>query len=374
MAINSFPGTGGGGLPQHTFIDQVYVTSRVRRWVKSGTPGYYRALSALGEPGFVFFLQNNGTLVQAPLGGVAEVTLPFTEIRILTAAQDLVSLYKVAAKTTDSLTLTANYQTITSTGLYTFPTNGVGFADAILVGAGGAAYHHGGGGGGGGIIELQSIPMKVGGTFSVSIGAYPGQNANSNGGDTIFLNHTAKGGGGAKGDAGAGLNGPTGGGATVGSSSASFSGGSGDANAAQLVSDKSRDSWLATVGTSLSVPLLIQDAFTKFTGSSWNGGSINGSGHTGAGGGGAAGNGGNGSGTTPGQGGPGTLINWGNGYVNKYFSAGGGGANHNNNNNGPGGGTGWNNSAGHYGMGGDSEINGTINGTGGVVYVRTWSV
>lgn len=374
MAITNFPGSAGGGLPSHNFIDQVYVASRVRRWVKSGPAGYYRALSGLGEPGFVFFLQTDNSLVQAPLGGVANVTLPFTEIRILTAAQDLVSLYKVAAKTTDSLTLTANYTTITSTGLYTFPTNGVGFADALLVGAGGAAYHHGGGGGGGGIIELTSIPMKVGGTFSATIGAYPGGNSNSNGGDTIFLNHTAKGGGAARGDSNTGSNGPTGGGGTIGSASASNSGGTGDANYAQLVTDKSRDSWLATVGTSLTVPLPIQAADSRFSGSSHNGGSVNGSGHLGGGGGGAAGNGTNGSNSNPGRGGDGVQLTWGTVVTNKYFSAGGGGAQHSPSNNGPGGGTGWNNSAGHYGMGGDSEHTSTQNGTGGVIYVRTWSV
>jgi len=372
MAINSFPGSSGGGLPGHNFIDQIYVSSRVRRWVRAGSPGYYRALSGLGEAnGFIFFVQSDSTIVQAPLGGVAEVTLPFTEIRILTAAQDLISLYKVAAKTTDSLTLSPNYTTITSTGLYTFPTNAVGFCDALLVGGGGGAYHHGGGGGGGGIVEISSIPLKVSGTFSVQVGTAGA--TQSNGGDTVFLNHTAKGGGGATGDSGNGKNGPTGGGGTCSSSSGNFAGGTGDGNIPQLVSDKSRDSWLASVGTSLSVPLPMQDAVIRFTGSSWNGGSINGSGHTGGGGAGATGNGTNGSGTTPGQGGPGISIAWGN-IPAKFYSAGGGGSNHNNQNNGPGGGTGWNNSAGHYGMGGDSEFNSVQSPTGGVVYIKTWSV
>ena len=154
MAINNFPGSAGGGLPGHNFIDQVYVSSKVRRWVRAGSPGYYRALSGLGDTsGFIFFVQSDSTIVQAPLGGVAHLTLPFTEIRILTAAQDLISLYKVAAKTTDSLTLAPNYTTITSTGLYTFPTNAVGFCDALLVAGGGpgggTSYGNGGGAGGG---------------------------------------------------------------------------------------------------------------------------------------------------------------------------------------------------------------------------------
>lgn len=373
MGIQSFTPT-SGGFPGQSFIDQVYMTYKVRKWTKSGGPGYYRATSALNKDGYVYYLLADNSLVQAPINGIANVTQNFTEIRILATQFDMISLYKVSAKGTDSLTLTANYTTITSSGLYTFPNNDVGFCDALIVGAGGSAPRHGGGGGGGGMVEVTSIPLSVGGTFSVTVGTYPGQDTYSNGGNTVFLGHTALGGGSGGGSGGAdnGSNGPTGGGGTVASASATRSGGSGGSQTPQLNSDKAQSTWLATLGNSLTVPLLQQAAVNRFTGSTHNGGSINGSGHTGGGGGGAAGNGADGSGTTPGVGGPGVQYNFGDGL--RYYSAGGGGANHTNSNNGPGGGTGWNNSAGHYGMGGDSEHNGSQNGTGGVVIVRTWKV
>jgi len=371
MGINSFTPT-SGGFPGQSFIDQVYMTFKVRKWIKSGGPGYYRATSALNKDGYVYFLQSDNTLVQAPINGIANVTLPFTEIRILATQFDMISLYKVSAKGTDSLSLTANYTTITSTGLYNFPNNDVGFCDALLVGGGGAAYHHGGGGGGGGIIEITSIPLTVGGTFAVTVGTYPGVSSNSNGGNTVFQGHIALGGGGAQGDSENGRSGPSGGGATIGSASASRSGGGGGGQVAQLNSDKAQSTWLATLGNSLTVPLLQQAAVDRFTGGSHNGGNSSGNGHLGGGGGGATGSGTNATNGSPGQGGPGLLYNFGDGQ--RYYSAGGGGSQHSPSNNGPGGGTGWNNSAGHYGMGGDSEHSGGQNGTGGVVIVRTWKV
>lgn len=370
MAITPFT-PAGGSAPGQTFIDQVYLTYKVRKWSKSGPAGYYRATSALNKDGFVYFVQSDNSIVQAPINGIANVTLPFTEIRILATQFDMISLYKVSAKLTDSLTLTPNYTTITSSGLYTFPTNAVGFCDALLVGGGGSAHHHGGGGGGGGIVEVTSIPLTVGGTFSVTVGAYAGNRNRAQGGSTVFLGHTALGGGGSGGDNQAGNSGATGGGATGVSASSSNGGGGGGTQTGQLNSDKSQSTWLATLGTSLTVPLLQQGAVDKFTGGSHNGGSQNGTGHLGGGGGGAAGNGGNGTNGNPGAGGPGLQYNFGDGL--RYYSAGGSGSQHNPANNGTPG-TGWNNSAGHYGMGGDSDHNSENSGTGGVVIVRTWSV
>lgn len=371
MGIQSFTPT-SGGFPGQSFIDQVYMVYKVRKWSKSGGAGFYRATSALNKDGFVYYLLTDNTLVQAPINGIANVTLPFTEIRILATQFDMISLYKVSAKGTDSLTLTPNYTTITSTGLYTFPNNDVGFCDALLVGGGGSCYHHGGGGGGGGMVEVTSIPLAVGGTFSVTVGGYGGNNANSNGGSTVFQGHTALGGGAAIGDNHHGHSGPTGGGATTPNASHNRAGGSGGLQTGQLNSDKSQSTWLATLGNSLTVPLLQQAAVDKFSGGSHNGGSANGGGHLGGGGGGAAGSGANAVSGSPGQGGAGLLYNFGDGQ--RYYSAGGGGSQHNPSNNGPGGGTGWNNSAGHYGMGGDSDHNGHQSGTGGVVIVRTWKV
>ena len=113
MGIQSFTPS-SGGLAGQTFIDQVYLTFKVRKWNRAGSPGFYRATSALGKDGFVYFMQNDGSMVQAPLNGIANVTLPFTEIRILATQFDMISLYKVSAKGTDSLTLTPNYTKITT--------------------------------------------------------------------------------------------------------------------------------------------------------------------------------------------------------------------------------------------------------------------
>ena len=135
MGIQSFAGS-SSSLPGQTFIDQVYMVFKVRKWARGGSAGFYRATSALNKDGFIYYLLTNGQLIQAPLNGIADLTLPFTEIRILATQFDMISLYKVSAKGTDSLALTANYTTITSSGLYAFPTNGVGFCDFLAVGGG----------------------------------------------------------------------------------------------------------------------------------------------------------------------------------------------------------------------------------------------
>jgi hypothetical protein len=370
MGIQSFT-PASGGLSGQTFIDQVYLTFKVRRWNRAGSPGFYRATSALNKDGFVYFVQNNGTIIQAPLNGIANVTLPFTEIRILATQFDMISLYKVSAKGTDSLPLTANYTTITSSGLYTFPTNAVGFCDALLVGGGGGTQHHSGGGGAGAIIEAKSIPLGVGTTQSVTIGAGGGRN--SSGGTTTFLGHNAIGGGSVP-DLGNGGFGGGGGGAGIASAQNSRSGGGGDGGLGQLNTDKSLSTWLATLGTSLTVPLVQQQANILFTGGSHNGGSANGTGHSGGGGGGATGPGGDFSNGQPPMGGPGIQLNW-DGTGSKYYSVGGAASRHSISTdaaNQPG----WSRAAGNYGMGGKSRHNdhADCEGTQGVVIVRTWSV
>jgi hypothetical protein len=93
MGIQSFAGS-SSSLPGQTFIDQVYMVYKVRKWPRGGSPGFYRATSALGKDGFIYYLQTNGQLVQAPLNGIADVTLPFTEIRILATQYDMISLFK----------------------------------------------------------------------------------------------------------------------------------------------------------------------------------------------------------------------------------------------------------------------------------------
>lgn len=370
MGIQSFAGS-SSSLPGQTFIDQVYMVYKVRKWARAGSPGFYRATSALGKDGFIYYLQTNGQLVQAPLNGIADVTLPFTEIRILATQYDMISLFKVSAKGTDSLTLTANYTTITSSGLYAFSTNAVGFCDFMAVGGGGGAHHHSGGGGGGGIVYATSIPMPVGQTISAVIGASPGQSGSgstSNGGNTTFLGITALGGGGTT-DNGPGKDGGNGGGAGFASSQAGTFGGGLAIQSSQVASDTSQSTYTATIGNSLSIPLLNQNVTHE---AGYPGGSANGAGHGGGGGGGAGGAGVNCTSSNPVQGGAGKQITW--GPITNYYSAGGGSARHSTQNNGPGGGAHWSNAAGHYGMGGDSEHNGINPGTGGVLHVRTWSV
>jgi len=367
MGIQSFAGS-SSSLPGQTFIDQVYMVFKVRKWNRGGSPGFYRATSALGKDGFIYYLQTNGQLIQAPLNGIADVTLPFTEIRILATQYDMISLFKVSAKGTDSLSLTANYTTITSSGLYAFPTNSVGFCDFMAVGAGGGAYHHSSGGGGGGIVYATSIPMPVGQTIAATIGAYPGANTQSNGGSTTFLGITALGGGGSR-DQGTGHNGGNGGGGGHSNGQAGPFAGGLPVQGAQVLADTSQSTYTATIGNSLSIPLLNQSV-THEAGHA--GGSGQGSGHGGGGGGGAGGVGFSTSNGDPVAGGPAKQITYGS--ITNYYSAGGGSARHSTQNNGPGGGTHWSNAAGHYGMGGDSEHNGTVNGTGGVLIVRTWSV
>jgi hypothetical protein len=367
MGIQSFAGS-SSSLPGQTFIDQVYMIYKVRKWARGGSPGFYRATSALGKDGFIYYLQTNGQLVQAPLNGIADVTLPFTEIRILATQFDMITLFKVSAKGTDSLTLTANYTTITSSGLYAFPTNGVGFCDFMAVGAGGGAHHHSGGGGGGGIITATSIPMPVGQTISAIVGTSPNNSASS-GGNTTFLGLTALGGGGTR-DNGAGQNGGNGGGAGFSSSQAGVFAGGSAVQSGQVTTDTSASTYTSTIGNSLSIPLLGQGVTFE---PGHGGGSAEGSGHGGGGGGGAGSAGANCSNPgNPVAGGAGKQITF--GPITAFYSAGGGSARHSTQNNGPGGGTHWSNAAGNYGMGGDSEHNSTQPGTGGVIHVRTWSV
>ena len=191
----------------------------------------------------------------------------------------------------------------------------------------------------------------------------------SQSGHTTFLGLTALGGGGTR-DNGAGQDGGNGGGAGFSSSQAgTFAGGSA-VQTAQTTADTALSTYTATIGNSLTIPLLNQSVTFE---PGFGGGSAIGAGHGGAGGGGAGGAGANC--TNPGnpvQGGAGKQITF--GTITAYYSAGGGSSRHSTQNNGPGGGTHWSNAAGNYGMGGDSEHNGTQPGTGGVIHVRTWSV
>jgi len=377
MGIQSFTPT-SGSQPGQTFIDQVYLIYKVRRWNRGGSPGLYRATSALNKDGFVYFLQSDNSLVQAPINGIANVTLPFTEIRILAAQFDMISLYKVSAKQTDSLTLTANYTKITSSGNYAFPTNSVGFADAWLIGGGGQAMHHGGGGGGAGITEVISAPLAVGATVNVIIGAV--------GGDTIFQGRRASRGGPGADSNDASTGWPCAGGSGSGSGANNRARIPGDAGAAVIAVDKSQSTYLATLGTPLSVPLPEQDIVTAYptpiTPANHTGGGCDNSlnGHIGGGGGGIGGAGVNSS-STHNHGGPGgaPVIGhspWGITSLGVHnIGAGGHGGRHSPNSDNharPPYPTGFD--ANSYGNGSNSRHSSTDGGSGGVAWIRTWSV
>ena len=376
MGIQSFTPT-SGGLSGQTFIDQVYLTYKVRKWNRGGSPGFYRATSALGKDGFVYFLQSDGSLVQAPLNGIANITLPFTEIRILATQYDMISLYKVSAKGTDSLTLTPNYTKITASGNYAFPSNSVGFADAWLIGGGGQAFHHAGGGGGGGITEVTSAPLPVGATVAIVIGAV--------GGDTIFQGRRAS-----RGGPGAEPTPPTGY-PTAGGSASESAGNNkpsvlGDGGAATIAVDKSQSTYLATLGSALTVPLPEQDIVSRYptpiTPANHAGGATfnNLTGHCGGGGGGIGGPGVAAS-SSHNHGGPGGApitghSPWGITSLGVHsVGAGGHGGRHSPNSNDqarPPYPTGFD--ANGYGNGSNSRHSSTDGGTGGVAWIRTWSV
>jgi hypothetical protein len=376
MAIQSFAGS-SSSLPGQTFIDQVYLTFKVRKWNRAGSPGFYRATSALGKDGFVYFMQNNGTMVQAPLNGIANVTHPFTEIRILATQFDMISLFKVSAKGTDSLTLTANYTKITSSGNYAFPTNSVGFADAWLIGGGGQAVHHGGGGGGAGITEVYSAPLAVGATVAITIGAV--------GGDTVFQGRRAsRGGPGADHEGFSGW--PCAGGSGSSNAGNNRPAVNGDGGAAQIAIDKSQSTYLATLGTALTVPLPEQDIVSRYPtpivpANHAGGATLNSlTGHCGGGGGGIGGPGVAAS-NSHNHGGPGGApitghSPWGITSLGVHsVGAGGHGGRHNPNSDGqprpplP---TGFD--VNGYGNGSNSRHSSTDGGSGGVAWIRTWSV
>ena len=346
MGIQSFTPS-SGGLPGLEFINQVLLVTSTRTWVQGGGAGVYTIKSSKNEAGYVYFIGN--TTVGGPLNGVIDVPAAFTSIKLIGAVGDLASLYKVTVKPTTSFATTSTITTYTSTQTgTTLATNKTGFIDALMVGGGGGPAHHGGGGGGGGVLLLNSFPLAPGSAFNVQVGSAGGQN--TNGGDTIFAGTKAPGGGGGNSDdTGAGKNGGSGGGGV-----------------------NTGPGGLSTQGTGVSAvanPILFYSSYGSVaTAQGYGNIGAGGQGavHRGGGGGGA---GGSGSGR---NGGPGILLNFDG--TSKYYSAGGFGGTYNAAGNGSAG-TGWNNAAGHYGMGGCAYSN-TYgpDGTSGVVIVRSYDL
>jgi len=343
MGIQGFTPS-SGGLPGLEYINQVVLTTAYRVWSQSGGAGTYTIKSAKNEPGYVYFI--GSATIGGPLNGIIDVNIPFTSIKIIGSQGDLVSLYKVAAKTTTSFSTTANLTYITSSSSsITIPTNQTGFIDAFLVAGGGGRNQHGGGGGGGGIVLLNSFPLTPGVTSTATVGAR-GADV-SNGGDTIFAGVKAVGGG-------------------YGcSSNSTFDGGNGG-NAGGGQNGYAGKTTQGSGTNAVASPILFFSAYgttASAQGIGFDSTPPGGSNHEGGGG---AGGGGTNSGV---NGGPGYLLSW----DGTRYSAGGRGSRHAAGVNGANG-TGWSSSG--YGMGGESTFGGISGqyGTGGVIIVRSYSV
>lgn len=358
MGIQSFTAS-SSGLPGLSFVGQATMTTAFRDWAQAGGPGNYTVKSARGEAGYVYFV--GPTTVGGPLNGVVNVPAAFTSIKLIGAAGDLLSLYKVSVKTTTSFSTTAAHTTYTSTVTgQSLATNKTGFIDALLVGGGGGRSHHGGGAGGGGVLIINSFPLDPSKTFDVQVGNRGSDNAN--GGDTIFAGTKAAGGGGGTSDN-----------QQTGRDGGCGSGGSGQ------TSNLGGKSTQGTGTAAVSSPILFYSSYGSIAtaqgyghpGNPGNGSNHGGHGsnhgHNGGGGGGAGGP------ASTRNGGPGIQLNF-DGTGNKYYAAGGFGGTHSSQGHGNAG-TGWNDSAGHYGMGGCAYDNSYgPHGTAGVVIVRSYNI
>ena len=108
-----------------------------------------------------------------------------------------------ADRTFDIDVLAPVIQSFTSgSGTFNVP-SGVTQVQVLVVAGGGSGAgntHHGGGGGAGGMVEAPAYPVTPGGTVSYSVGGggpRPGNSSNGNpGGNSVFGNITATGGGG----------------------------------------------------------------------------------------------------------------------------------------------------------------------------------
>lgn len=361
MGIQGFTPS-SGGLPGKSYIGNVALTSSVISWTQAGGPGKYTILSQTGKAGYVYFI--GSSTFGGPMNGVIDVTSAFSTIKIVGEQGDIVTLFKVATKSTTAITPTMTTTTWTSSqnGI-TLPTNQTGFIDAFLVGGGGGGSHghHGGGAGGGGCVLVNSFPMTPGSTFNVTIGTHgTAGNAASNGGDTIFNGIKALGGGfGAVSHGDIGGNGGCGGSASGHAPHGGMDVGATPGRSMQkpgvgsLIDPKMNTSnWLTTTTISTHG----YDGATAGPANS----------HGGPGGGGA---GGGPNGSFGLNGGDGFLLPW----NSTYYGAGGNGVFHSSNRGLGSAGAGWGNPG--SGARPTSMDNGSRqNGTAGVVIVRSYSI
>lgn len=364
MAINSFPSSGGGGMPNMNYIGSILMETYNRTWNQAGSSGNYGVYSADGSSGYAYFV-GPGMTTGVSLNRVINVPHDFTSINIVAPQNDMVTLYKAQLKATTAFpnplaSMTVNPAVIIASGNFELPTNAtVPFADITVVGAGGAsgAGHggtHGGGGGGGGgnVVNLTDYPVYGTTIVSVGFGGVASRvNRGTSGGQSAFGPVYALGGGGGGGwDTRPGLSAGNGGGGGAGG------GGTGGSGTTQSTS-----SGLGTVGS----PIFRGG----YSGGSGHGGT--GSPSRGGGGGGALGAGQDGSHNGGGNGGAGWVSSiTGN---QATFGAGGYGIDPNSNY-----GTGWSGLA--FGCGGQNTINGHsgdtpvgVAGQNGVVVVRFYT-
>lgn len=375
MAINTFPSSGGGGMPNMNYIGSIHMETFNRSWAQSGSAGFYGVYSASMETGYAYFVGSTTTGV--PMNKMVNVPHSFTSINIVSKAGDLVSLYKVQVKPTTvfsaglssfpySTSVTATPAVLTSSGTHSKPSGSLDLVNVILVGGGGSAgaghgdAHGGGGGGGGGnVVLLYGINASA--PVSVIIGqGGPSNSVTStsgiDGGKTYFGNIFALGGGG-----GGGWESKAG---RAGGNSGGNGGGTTTLTPGQGIVQT------ASVGLDISGSVGFEGGRTGGVGH--NGNSLQ---SRGGGGGGALGDGQAGGHSAGGNGGAGYVSDLsGNTAV---YGAGGAGVNPNGNHGTPGN----NGYTYHYGSGGTGTTNGHPGssvigspGTNGAVIVRSFTV
>jgi hypothetical protein len=359
MGIQSFKPSSGGGVPGMSYIASIFMETYARSWEQGGTAGYYMMGSQNNSTGYVYFV--GGTTTGGPLGQTLYVSHSFTSIQVVASKNDLVSLYKAAAKTTTNLAnpglkyadwlYNSKYTSYTvkfaTSGSWTLPSVGLPLIDVNVVAGGGGAMHHSGGGGAGGVVSLSYYPVSSNGVHSYTVGT-AGTGNGAGGNSTFNTNIIAIGGAGGVNNNNNGASGGSGSGAGRQQASGNYSGGA------------------ATQTTpSVSAP-------TTVFGLGHRGGNISGgssSNHHGAGGGGANGQGIDTGSPNPTPGGAGHLSN----IDFLYYGAGGSGSNHDTQKDAFNGGVSAAQGHGNPGQGGSSNWNFNTSGQNGIIIVRYYA-
>ena len=351
MGIQSFTPSGGGGTPGFDYVASIFMQTFARSWAQGGAAGYYMMSSANESTGYVYFIGAQTTA--GPLGKTLLVNHSFTSIEVVANKNELVSLYKGAAKTTTDIAnpgsryvdwlYNAKYTsfiyksgTTNTSSPWMLPGSAMPLVDIALIAGGGGSRAHSGGAGGGGLVYLTYFPVTSSG-LTWTVGAAGTVNGGY-GGNTTLGSITAVGGAPGPDTPGNGIAGGNASGAATHGSQGSRSGASSTQGQPSVTSP--------TVGAGYG---------------HGSGNMGNSSQHIGTGGGGAGGPS-NSGGQTPG--GPGFLLP----IDFQYYSAGGGGANHDNKIDGVSG-----QGAGNWGQGANSLHGGGTNGIQGGIVLRYYT-